>query len=567
MSTDRILVGLAPWLTIGVLVVPVLAGLADIFGPAFGVMTASGQVHFTLEHFGRAFAEPGFATSVWLGFWIGPATALIALTLVTGFVAAWSGTRSFHAVVALLRPVLAVPHAATAFGLALLFMPSGFLMRLVSPELTGFERPPDWLIINDPAGIALLIGLVLKEMPFLLLVLLAALPQADESRLHVAVSAGYGRIWGWLIAVFPSVYAQIRLPVYAVIVFAGSVVDMALILGPGTPPTLAIRILRWMNDPDLAQRLTASAAAIMQLGVTGVALALWWGVERIVAKLGRAIALHGVRLRRDAGFRILTLVTTGAAAFWVLAGIGLLGLFSVSGIWRFPDTLPSAYTFSAWQSQAPELAELALNAVIIGVVSSLVALVLVLGCLENEYRRQKPLSKRARLILYLPLLVPQISFLPGLTVLFLSLGVDGNLTSVVFVHLVFVLPYIYLVLADPWNAFDVRYLDVARALGKGRMDAFLTIRLPILLRPILTAFALGFAISVAQYLPTLLVGGGRVPTITTEAIALGSGGNRRLIGVYGVMQTLLPFAMFTIAAMIPAIVWRNRRALRPGAIK
>ena len=41
---------------------------------------------------------------------------------------------------------------------------------------------------------------------------------------------------------------------------------------------------------------------------------------------------------------------------------------------------------------------------------------------------------------------------------------------------------------------------------------------------ILTAAAVGFAVSVGQYLPTLLIGAGRLPTITTEAVALASGG-------------------------------------------
>ena len=40
--------------------------------------------------------------------------------------------------------------------------------------------------------------------------------------------------------------------------------------------------------------------------------------------------------------------------------------------------------------------------------------------------------------------------------------------------------------------------------------------------------------------PTLLIGGGRVETLTTEAVALSSGGNRRLIGAYAMLQLLLP---------------------------
>jgi ABC-type uncharacterized transport system YnjBCD permease subunit len=53
---------------------------------------------------------------------------------------------------------------------------------LVSPALTGWERPPDALIVQDPWGLSLMAGLVIKEIPFLLLMSLAALPQLDPQR-------------------------------------------------------------------------------------------------------------------------------------------------------------------------------------------------------------------------------------------------------------------------------------------------------------------------------------------------------------------------------------------------
>ena len=84
----------------------------------------------------------------------------------------------------------------------------------------------------------------------------------------------------------------------------------------------------------------------------------------------------------------------------------------------------------------------------------------------------------------------------------------------------------------------------------------------MLTRAILTAAAVGFAVSVGQYLPTLLIGAGRLTTITTEAVALASGGNRRVIGVYAFLQMLLPVLGFAVATLVPALVFRNRRAMR-----
>jgi putative thiamine transport system permease protein len=41
---------------------------------------------------------------------------------------------------------------------------------------------------------------------------------------------------------------------------------------------------------------------------------------------------------------------------------------------------------------------------------------------------------------------------------------------------------------------------------------------------------------VAQYLPTLFAGGGRFVSVTTEAVALSAGGNRRVLAVQAQLQ-------------------------------
>jgi len=135
---------------------------------------------------------------------------------------------------------------------------------------------------------------------------------------------------------------------------------------------------------------------------------------------------------------------------------------------------------------------------------------------------------------------------------------------VMLAHLVFVLPYVFLSLADPFRAWDVRMGVIANALGARPDRVLWRVRLPMLLRPILTAAAVGFSVSVGQYLATLLIGGGRVATLTTEAVALASGGDRRAIGVYGLMQTGAALIPFALALIVPAIVWRNRKGLRYG---
>jgi putative thiamine transport system permease protein len=73
------------------------------------------------------------------------------------------------------------------------------------------------------------------------------------------------------------------------------------------------------------------------------------------------------------------------------------------------------------------------------------------------------------------------------------------------------------------------------------------------------------AVSVAQYLPTLFLGAGRVTTLTTEAVTLSSSSDRRVVAVYASLQALVPFVAYALAALLPAWVHRNRRDLA-GAV-
>jgi putative thiamine transport system permease protein len=166
------------------------------------------------------------------------------------------------------------------------------------------------------------------------------------------------------------------------------------------------------------------------------------------------------------------------------------------------------------------------------------------------------------LILYVPLLVPQVTFLFGLQFLGVVLRADGLIVSVMFAHLVFVLPYMFLSLADPYRRFDRRMLQVAAGLGMGYWRRLFQVRLPMMVGPLLTALAIGIAVSIGQYLPTLLIGAGRVPTLTTEAVALSAGGDRRALAVAASLQALLPFVAFWIALAVPSFLARRRRGMQ-----
>ena len=311
-------------------------------------------------------------------------------------------------------------------------------------------------------------------------------------------------------------------------------------------------------------RLQGAAAALVQLLLVVGALVFWRIGEKLIAGIGQKWIFSGARTHADRALAAVGLGLGSICAVAVLIGIAALAVWSFAGFWGYPDVWPNSFSAKNWIRHGPGTFEALGETAIIGITVTLLALVLTIGCLEAEHRFGISVTNKGLWLLYLPLLVPQIAFLPGLQTLLLRMGADVGRFPVMAAHLVFVLPYVFLSLADPFRAWDSRYSTISSALGASQDRVLWHIRMPMLLRPTLTAMAVGFAVSVGQYLPTLLIGGGRVSTLTTEAVALASGGDRRAIGVYGLMQTSAALLPFALAILIPAIAWRNRKGFQNG---
>ena len=544
------LLAFAPGLMLAGLALPIAAGLAGTLAPA-----VSGQGFATLGQW------PGLPRALALSVGTGLISTLAALAITVLMIAALHDRPGFVAFRRVLSPLLALPHAAAALGLAFLVAPSGWLVRLISPWATGWDTPPDLLILNDPMGIALTLGLVAKEVPFLMLMALAILPQTDMARRgQIAASLGYGRVMGFVLSTLPALYKGLRLPVFAVLAYGMTNVDMAMILGPTLPPSLAVQITDWMGAPSLQHLSTPAAGALVQLALVAATLALWLGAERVLAPLIPVLAAAGLRARAlDAPMAVLAGVMAGLIALGLFAGMTGLALWSFAGLWQFPDALPETLSLKTWTKAAPDLAEQSATTLAIALAASLGALALALAALEAEARHGRPIG--AVWLIYLPLIMPQVAFLPGLQVMALHLGAKGSAATVAAAHLIFVLPYVWLSLAPAFRGWDGRIGLTAAAMGTKPARIFWQLRLPMLLAPILTALSVGVAVSVGQYLPTLMLGGGRVETLTTEAVALSSGGDRRLIGATALLQMALPALGFALALGLPRLIFRHRRAM------
>jgi len=443
---------------------------------------------------------------------------------------------------------LAFPHIAFAIGIAFLIAPSGWLARGLA-SLLEWSSPPQWVSLRDPYAISLTLTLAIKETWFMLWILSTLLgEQAISRQITLANSLGYSRRQIWFSALLPQLLPRLAWPLVAVLAYSLSVVDMAIILGPSTPPTLAILSWQWLTDPNEAVQAKGSAAALFLIALLGLLIILgrssWWLIKHLYRNPS------GIR-HTGKPFKARTL--TGTALFipgWL--ALAILTLWSVSGGWFFPDVWPSSLSLNNWYSI--DLSPM-LSSLWIGLIVVLIALPLTLSWLEWGSRKHHGW-------LYAPLILPSLPIAAAQYHVLLALNLDSTAIGVIWSHLSWSFPYMLLVLVGPYYQFDQRYIRTAQALGHSHLSACIRIKWPMLMRPILAAMAVGFAVSIAQYLPTLFSGGGRFATVTTEAVALSAGGNRRVLAVQSMLQTALPLCAFMLAILLSTWYSRTRQGLR-----
>jgi putative thiamine transport system permease protein len=549
------IVKISPKLLMAILILPVLGGLLGVILPAFGWLPALDKTQLNLQGFEQLMQTPGIVQMIGLSFLSSIVSGLLAFIITLLLIATYFDSPWLARIQRLLGPILVIPHAAAAIAIAFLITPSGMIARLLSPWITGWQSPIDWLLPHDPYGISIIMGLTLKELPFLLLMTLSAIAQPAlniklRAQYRLALSLGYYPMTAFFKAVLPNIYPLMRLPILAILAYASASVEMPLILGPNTPPTLAVAIMNWFHDVDLSLRIKASAGALLQLLITVAVLITWWILERLTLAITCKSLSNGQRQYGDIVWaKVISVFTVLLISSIALALLGMV-FWSFAGYWQFPLALPEQWVLLHWKSALLQVQTPIINSLSIGFVSTSVAVILTLLTLEYEKQNGAQLSNYSSLIIYLPLMIPSIAFLFGLVWLQEALHSKTTFINVALAHLLFVLPYVFLSLATSYRKLDPRYAQVAASLGASPLKIFLQVSLPQLLMPILMASALGLAISFSQYLPTLLVGGGRLNTVTTEAVSLANGASRRTSAVYALIQMLLPAIAFSMIWLV-----------------
>ncbi len=546
-------------ISIGTLVIiPIIFGFIGFFLPSFGYFPILGKSEFNLNYFHLSFNIAGISKSIILSLFTGLVSTLLALFFSQVILLYLFKTRAYNYIKIIISPLIALPHITMAIGLIFLFSPSGLFFRLISPWLTGFDRPPNIFIMPDEYGFFLILGLILKEIPFFILVSLSALQEFSAKKIFdLGKSLQNSNFSSWCILIFPLIYKKIRFVIFIVIAFTASVVDMSLILAPSTPSTLAIRILQTYQSSDADSLFIASNLALIQLFIIIILLLFWMVLEKIVSYKLSFIFFMKILSFKTFFIKKIVILTSVILFFLSILGIISSLIWGLSANWYFPNFFPKSLTLDVFTNFYNENKSIIFISIFISFIVSLISSLLTIIWVELiEILKIKKIY--FEWIIFIPLFIPQISFLIGLQSFIIIFDFDSYLLPLIIIQLFYVIPYSFIILAPSLREIKKEIIIVATSLGKNRLQRLLSIKIPIVMSSLLTSFAIGMLVSFSLYTPVYFFGGGRITTLTVEALNLALSGSRQDLGVATFFQIIIPILiLITVAYLSKKICkWR-----------
>jgi len=220
------------------------------------------------------------------------------------------------------------------------------------------------------------------------------------------------------------------------------------------------------------------------------------------------------------------------------APLAVIVLLSFAFSWPYPSLLPTAYSLQHYYHvffNNPQTWRAVTTSIVLAFLVTLLSLAIAIPAAKSLALYTFKGKELIKLLVLVPLIVPSISVTFGIQVSMIRLGLTGSLLGVALIHTVFALPFAIRIMANVFDITGNRLEQQATVLGASPWLTFFKVTLPVIMPGILSAAALSFSVSIAQYITTLLIGGGRIITVTVLLVPFFQGGQLQIMSVYSVM--------------------------------
>lgn len=550
------------WLLIvAILVVPILLFLIVAVSPA---LLDQGPQWFTLSAFRQALNGQllvAFVDSTVVGL----ATALLSAAI--AFWLAWvvlrtdvPGRRLWTGVVFAL---LLTPSYLIALGWERLLEPGGVLDVIGIPD-SGLRS-----IMYGPVGIVVV--LTVKGIPFAYLAIsnaLRGLGREFEDAVRVHGGGSFAAIRTAVALVAPGVWAALA------IVFAESISDFGVATTLANDSHFLVATYALYNAIDAFPVQFPVAAAISALLLVLIVLAL---VAQNRALRGRSFRVLGARSRpveraqvrpvpkwtNALGLAMLLLLALGVPAFGAVSASLIDGLGSLSGSHRWDLSNYRRAIVS------PDLAHPLVYSAWLAAIAATIAVTLAVVCARMlATRGGTPAGRILDFVLLAAVALPGIVFAAGYIFAYnlpfwgaIRLSLYGTTPLLLLAYIATALPSTTRVLVGTLSQVQESMVEAARAHGRTSLQAWFSIVVPVIARPLVTAWLLTYTATLLE-LPVsqLLAPPGKEPVSIGIETALGKYdfGGGTAMEVLAILSALLVVgAGFGLFRLLAPIGWRR----------
>lgn len=211
------------------------------------------------------------------------------------------------------------------------------------------------------------------------------------------------------------------------------------------------------------------------------------------------------------------------------------------------------FTFAWYQRlwSAPEIWHALANTLVIATIATIGSTVLGTTAAFALDRYRSRLQDAHYLLVYSPLVIPEILMGISLLLFFVAIGTELGYATIVVAHVTFCVSYVAMVVLGRLQDFDWSLVEAAQDLGADTWTAARRVVLPLLAPGIAAGALLAFTLSVDDFVITFFVAGPGTTTLPLRIYSMIKHGSPPLINA---LSTLLLVAT-TLA------VWFSQRLL------
>ena len=193
-------------------------------------------------------------------------------------------------------------------------------------------------------------------------------------------------------------------------------------------------------------------------------------------------------------------------------------LFSFFSYYKYPQILPSQFTLGYWENfffKNPLMMKSLGSSLFLGAMNGILAT--IIGFMAGRALSRQKVASNSRFVLFytLPLFIPATALFIGVHFMMIHLSLANTFLGVILAHMILSIPYSTNIAISFFQGIPKDMEQLARTLGASEANLVKKLIIPMISPGLLFSASICFLLSFSDYFAALLIGGGKVITVST----------------------------------------------------